>query len=138
MFCQNCGKEIDDKAVVCVGCGVSVNPIDTANNQTTTSEPKKGKGIASMILGIIALFFVLICFSSIDVAVEDVAYESFAFKFGYIIGFNLFSFVPAVVGLCLACSERKKHHNGFNTSGFWMTLISIVLIAVISIYILIA
>lgn len=22
MFCRNCGKEIDDKAVVCVGCGV--------------------------------------------------------------------------------------------------------------------
>lgn len=28
MFCRNCGKEIDDKAVVCVGCGVP---------------PKKGK-----------------------------------------------------------------------------------------------
>lgn len=22
MYCRNCGKEIDDKAVVCVGCGV--------------------------------------------------------------------------------------------------------------------
>lgn len=22
MFCRNCGKELDDKAVVCVGCGV--------------------------------------------------------------------------------------------------------------------
>ncbi len=22
MFCYNCGKEIDDKAVVCVNCGV--------------------------------------------------------------------------------------------------------------------
>jgi hypothetical protein len=25
MFCYNCGKEIDEKAVVCVGCGVAVN-----------------------------------------------------------------------------------------------------------------
>lgn len=24
MFCTNCGKEIDDKAVVCIGCGVAV------------------------------------------------------------------------------------------------------------------
>lgn len=24
MFCSNCGKEIDDKACVCIGCGVSV------------------------------------------------------------------------------------------------------------------
>ncbi len=25
MFCSNCGKEIDDKAVVCVHCGVQTN-----------------------------------------------------------------------------------------------------------------
>lgn len=24
MFCKNCGKEIDDKASICVNCGVSV------------------------------------------------------------------------------------------------------------------
>lgn len=24
MFCKNCGKEIDDKAVVCVNCGAAV------------------------------------------------------------------------------------------------------------------
>lgn len=33
MFCKNCGKEIDDKAVICVHCGVatdegSLNPGD--------------------------------------------------------------------------------------------------------------
>lgn len=27
MHCYNCGKEIDDKAVVCVGCGVAVKPV---------------------------------------------------------------------------------------------------------------
>jgi uncharacterized membrane protein YhaH (DUF805 family) len=27
MFCYNCGKEIDDKAVICVHCGVPVKPI---------------------------------------------------------------------------------------------------------------
>lgn len=25
MFCKNCGKEIDDKAVVCIHCGVATN-----------------------------------------------------------------------------------------------------------------
>lgn len=25
MFCKNCGKEIDEKAVVCVHCGVAAN-----------------------------------------------------------------------------------------------------------------
>ena len=25
MFCKNCGKEIDNNAVVCINCGVSTN-----------------------------------------------------------------------------------------------------------------
>lgn len=25
MYCSNCGKEIDDKAVVCVHCGCATN-----------------------------------------------------------------------------------------------------------------
>ena len=24
MFCKNCGKEIDDKAAICVHCGVNI------------------------------------------------------------------------------------------------------------------
>lgn len=27
MYCPNCGKQIDDRAVVCVGCGVPVTPM---------------------------------------------------------------------------------------------------------------
>jgi len=25
MFCKNCGKEIDDNAIICIHCGVSTN-----------------------------------------------------------------------------------------------------------------
>ena len=34
MFCSKCGKEIDDAAVVCVGCGCAVNKsIDVKDNR---------------------------------------------------------------------------------------------------------
>ena len=33
MFCSNCGAEIDDKAVICVKCGVPTNN----SNQTSSS-----------------------------------------------------------------------------------------------------
>ena len=33
MYCYNCGKEIDDKAVVCVHCGV-----ETKNMKSTTDK----------------------------------------------------------------------------------------------------
>lgn len=36
MYCQNCGKQIDDKAVVCVGCGVAVGKI---RNRREDKEP---------------------------------------------------------------------------------------------------
>ncbi len=33
MYCQNCGQEIDDKAVICVHCGVATGkPVPTADN----------------------------------------------------------------------------------------------------------
>lgn len=33
MYCKNCGKEIDDKAVVCPACGVQVQNL-TSNNDS--------------------------------------------------------------------------------------------------------
>lgn len=35
MFCSNCGKEIDEKAVVCVHCGCAVR-----NNAVLNKQPK--------------------------------------------------------------------------------------------------
>lgn len=31
MYCKNCGKEIDDKAVVCVNCGCQIKNMDAKN-----------------------------------------------------------------------------------------------------------
>ena len=38
MFCQNCGAEINDKAVVCVKCGVPVAPVALAPQKTMSDE----------------------------------------------------------------------------------------------------
>ena len=37
MFCTNCGNEINDKAVVCVKCGVAVTPM-AASSDTNSNE----------------------------------------------------------------------------------------------------
>ena len=34
MFCKNCGKEIDDRAMVCPNCGVQVGTVAPAENKT--------------------------------------------------------------------------------------------------------
>ena len=50
MFCKNCGKEIDDRAVVCPYCGVQVGGLDTVQEKTNTLA----------IVGFILSFFIAI------------------------------------------------------------------------------
>ncbi len=37
MFCKNCGKEIDDNAIVCPNCGVQVKSIEAPQNNANTN-----------------------------------------------------------------------------------------------------
>lgn len=36
MYCRHCGKEINDKAVVCTGCG---QPVETGEDKAVGGEP---------------------------------------------------------------------------------------------------
>jgi TM2 domain-containing membrane protein YozV len=40
MYCSNCGAQIDDKAVVCVKCGVATGNFKSFNS--TTNKPAEG------------------------------------------------------------------------------------------------
>ena len=52
MFCKNCGREIDDKAIVCPHCGVAVS-----REAMTLSSPKTN---TLAIVGFVLSFFVAI------------------------------------------------------------------------------
>ena len=59
-YCQHCGKELEDGAQFCTGCGFSVTPVSNVQSQATmTSDTpaalKDGK--TAMILGIVSLLF---------------------------------------------------------------------------------
>ena len=41
MFCSKCGKEIHDAAVICVGCGCSVEHKQIATNSTVQTRCEK-------------------------------------------------------------------------------------------------
>lgn len=124
MFCSNCGKEVNENAVICLNCGAAIKNSKNASG-------KKGKGIASMVLGIIGIFFAICALAAIE---EEASYYlnfySNAEKFGFAIGYILIQSIFAIVGISLACSERKDNKNGFNTSGLWLAIATFALIAI--------
>lgn len=57
MFCKNCGQEIDDKADVCISCGVATEKNGSSLN--TIDEPSHLPGIAGCcfpLVGILLYF----------------------------------------------------------------------------------
>ncbi len=62
MFCKNCGREIDNRAVVCPYCGV----MQTELAQAEKKKPVNGLGIAGFVVSILSLYFsVFFCIASV-------------------------------------------------------------------------
>ena len=59
-FCSKCGKEIMDEAVVCVHCGCSVTPTNTATPATTGDAPNTGFAVLGFFIPIVGLILYLI------------------------------------------------------------------------------
>lgn len=67
MYCTHCGKEIDDKAVICINCGVPMHSLRTIV-PANTAEPKRANslGIAGFVISILSVWLgVLFCIPSI-------------------------------------------------------------------------
>lgn len=121
-FCFNCGNKLDEKAVICVKCGVA-----TCNfQQIRIKQPGRGLSIASMVLGIIAIFYGT-CFSltSIMMNLIDEFYNKEEIIFS--IGFNFWSLVLSITGLSLGIASRLKVKNAKNTTGIILNSITILL-----------
>lgn len=61
MYCRNCGKEIDDKAEICIYCGVS-----TKKQEETEKKKVNAFGLAGFIVSLLSLWLgVYFCIASI-------------------------------------------------------------------------
>lgn len=113
-FCFNCGEKLEKEDKFCSKCGTKLKDKSVG----------KGKSIASMVLGIIAVvwsFFVLLCFENIGEALKDFTMVS---QFvGFFIGLNLISLPCGIIGLSLGLSSKFK--NGQRLSGIITSSISL-------------
>lgn len=133
MYCSNCGNKVDEKAVVCVKCGVLINnKINVIKNE---NKQNNGRGIASTILGIIAVYISLTAFRvmpDVDSIISSYNEEEVFF---FAIGIVLLQTIFAIISLLLALFERKNNKNGFNTCGFILSIISLLISFVQFIYV---
>ena len=69
MYCNKCGAEIDDQAVVCVKCGCAVgNVVKTQSNDGKTNSAS----VTSFIISLVCLFFCWTGFLSVMGGVASV------------------------------------------------------------------
>ena len=91
MYCQKCGKEINDDAVVCINCGCAVKKEDPISeiNQKMYSEPKTGMGILlGIFLGLIGLI-IGICLYPENTVARKTFIKSWGITFGITIGVTI-------------------------------------------------
>ena len=152
-YCSNCGEQMDEKAVICVKCGVPVNGGSTITQSTSTQNsvpaPKKGNGAAtaSLVLGIIGLICgVISVIIAVVLAVFVFGFTSTVTStYDYYSGYSVASavdssvriiscvaicFIPGVlslIGLPLGCFCRK---GGSKIAGIVLNAITLVLVIV--------
>lgn len=71
MYCKHCGKEVDDKAVVCIHCGCALDnwQIPPMPENPEYMEPKTGIGVLlSLLLGCIGLLIGICLYPSQTIA----------------------------------------------------------------------
>ena len=121
MYCSNCGNKVDEKAYICVNCGVIL--------KKDNGVPKKVKkdsnvtGVFSIIFGVIAL---LISIGLFFIDISNVGmYTEIYEKIAYAIGFVIIPFIFMILSLIFALIKKNKTSNKV---GLVMSLISAFLI----------
>lgn len=139
-YCSNCGEQIDEKAVICVKCGVPVNGNNVTTstyNQTSSNVQKQGHGAAtaSLILGILGVIsavitlIIAICvyayYSNYTYSYYDLytVFDSAA-KIGVCILLTVLPGILSLIGLPLGCFCRK---GGPKIAGIVLNTITLVI-----------
>ncbi len=100
-FCSNCGKEIEDKATICVHCGVQVNNLEEQREQYLIDKSAKN----SLIFGIVSLLTCSIPLLGFIMSVIGVCYSFKGLKSekykGMAIGGTILSILFLVVSIII-------------------------------------
>ena len=123
MYCFNCGNKVDDKAYVCVNCGVLLKNRGNSVKIKKKVNTSNVSSIFGLIFGILSFVssFSLFFYDISEVGMFTKVYE----RFFYGVGFTGISLLFTIVSLVFAIVNRK---NNYGKGGLILTLISFFLI----------
>ena len=159
MFCVNCGEKLEEGVLFCPKCGKKIDGDnkEVVNLGQNKKVEGKGSSIASMVLGIIALFFAVSLFftSGILSTTFDMVWEleyhdnyhnihydlddyyddyqdlaHYTIKGSFIVSSIMFVLPLSITGLCLGVTSKKKIVNGFNKAGVILNAIALVVFVI--------
>lgn len=112
MYCRNCGKEIDDEAVICVHCGIATNYQQPIVAQPIVEPPKKKVNV----IGIVGF-----CISIVALGLHNILFFSSS------VGLMLYLFFASIISLILCIigvtQMKKSRLNGFAIAGLVLSII---------------
>jgi len=127
-FCQHCGKEVDDDAVVCVNCGCPVEGAKTT--AAPASNKKSGCAVAGFVLSLLGLIFV---------AIQSFA-PSVVLGMPFILSYLVYilagaGLVLSIVGTCVA-AKKKLAGKGLGIAGIILAAIAFMMYTVLPLVLL--
>ena len=118
MYCYNCGKEVDEKAVVCIHCGCALS-----NPNQQIQRVNRSKGIASMILSIIGIIYAFAAFTNLE-DLDFLYFESDNYRFTYAISVILVQSIFAIIAICMTPSNPIVALIGFILAGAMLAFLT--------------
>ena len=135
-YCSNCGKEINENAVICLNCGAAIKN----ENVVEVKKTSNGTGNASMILGIISIIAVAIALflgiavrayltGTIEGRIERYSSEFEATRLGLHMLLLTLPVVLSAIGLPLGIANKNKAAS--KTAGIVLNAITLVICVII-------
>ncbi len=110
MYCSNCGNKVDDKAYICVNCGVILKKKSSDDNFNISKKNKNISGIISIVISIMAVLFSLNGFLFGDITSVGM-YTNLYERFFFAMGYNLIPMVLMIIAFILSLINIKKNYN---------------------------
>lgn len=121
MYCCNCGNKLDDNAVVCVKCGVSINNNNLTVNNSSRKKESNHAGIISIIIGIISFCLTIKVMTN---GIGNISMMNMEEKVVYGIKLVINPFIWAFISFLSAIGSKNRNRMS-NIIGLSLSLLTI-------------